>query len=91
MTSPADEGIAAARRDASEFQAQSRLLEVGSKAETLSRLISHEINARVNEAQRLVVRHGAESINWNDVGTMNYVHEELVLIADALGINREGA
>ena len=85
MNNPADEGIAAARRDASEFRAQSRLLEVGAKAETLSRLIAHQINAMVNEA------HGAVRINWNHVGTMNYVHEELVLIADALGINREGA
>ena len=80
--SPADEGIEATRRDVS---AHSRLLEIGAKAETLSRLIAHELNSRMNEA------HGAVRINWGHVGDMNYTHEKLVLIADALGINREGA
>ena len=78
--SPADEGIEAARRDASSSCAESSLLEVGAKAETLSRLITHEINSRMNEA------HGAVRIDWSHVGTMAHIHEKLVLIADALGV-----
>jgi hypothetical protein len=86
--SPADEGIEAARRDVS---AHSRLLEIGAKAETLSRLIANELNSRMLRARRTHATrhdeaHGAVRINWGHVGDMNYTHEKLVLIANALGL-----
>jgi len=61
------------------FTAKDRLIEIGDETVALAQQIHLELNSRMNEA-------GSAKINWNDVGTMGYVKEQLDQVAHALGL-----